>query len=159
MNPWFTKYCKNITLHIQCPWLHITMTSYWARWRPKPPADDCLLDRLFQYRSRETLKLRVTGLCEGNSPVTGEFPTQRASNAEMFLFDDVIMNQDLVGHFDQRNLISGHWVPNNQQIGTETKWPPFCRRHFQSNFLNENFRTLIEIFSRVPLTIRQHRFM
>ena len=29
-----------------------------------------------------TSKIRVTGLCEGNSPVTGEFPTQRASNAE-----------------------------------------------------------------------------
>ena len=27
-------------------------------------------------------KLRVTGHCEGNSPVTGEFPTQMASNAE-----------------------------------------------------------------------------
>ena len=27
-------------------------------------------------------KLRVTGLCEGNSPVTGEFPAQRASDAE-----------------------------------------------------------------------------
>ena len=26
--------------------------------------------------------LRVTGLCEGNSPVTGEFPAQGASNAE-----------------------------------------------------------------------------
>ena len=26
--------------------------------------------------------LCVTGLCEGNSPVTGEFPSQRASNAE-----------------------------------------------------------------------------
>ena len=25
------------------------------------------------------------------SPVTGEFPTQRASNPEMFQFDDVIM--------------------------------------------------------------------
>ena len=25
---------------------------------------------------------RVTGLCAGNSPVTGEFPAQRASNAE-----------------------------------------------------------------------------
>ena len=35
--------------------------------------------------------LRVTGLCEGNSPVTGEFPAQRASNAEMFQFDDVIV--------------------------------------------------------------------
>ena len=26
--------------------------------------------------------LRVTGLCAGNSPVTGEFPAQMASNAE-----------------------------------------------------------------------------
>ena len=33
-------------------------------------------------RSKATSKLRVTGLCEGNSPVTGEFPAQRASNAE-----------------------------------------------------------------------------
>ena len=29
-----------------------------------------------------TSKLRVTGLCAGNSPVTGEFPAQKASNAE-----------------------------------------------------------------------------
>ena len=35
--------------------------------------------------------LHATGLCEGNSPVAGEFPSQRASNAEMFPFDDVIM--------------------------------------------------------------------
>ena len=27
-------------------------------------------------------KLRDTGLCAGNSPVTGEFPAQMASNAE-----------------------------------------------------------------------------
>ena len=33
-------------------------------------------------RSKKTSTLLVTGLCEGNSPVTGEFPTQRASNAE-----------------------------------------------------------------------------
>ena len=33
-------------------------------------------------RSKKTSKLRVTGLCAGNSPVTGEFPAQRASNAE-----------------------------------------------------------------------------
>ena len=30
-------------------------------------------------------------LCEGNSPVTGEFPSQKASNTEMFSFHDVIM--------------------------------------------------------------------
>ena len=31
---------------------------------------------------KKTSKLRVTGLCAGKSPVTGEFPAQRASNAE-----------------------------------------------------------------------------
>ena len=43
---------------------------------------DCLLDRLFRRRSKKTSKLRVTGLCAGNSPVPGEFPAQRASNAD-----------------------------------------------------------------------------
>ena len=37
---------------------------------------------LFRRRSKKTSKLRVTGLCAGNSPVTGEFPAQMASNAE-----------------------------------------------------------------------------
>ena len=31
---------------------------------------------------RKHQKLRVAGLCAGNSPVTGEFPAQMASNAE-----------------------------------------------------------------------------
>ena len=43
---------------------------------------DCLLNCLFRRRSKETSKLRITGLCEGNSPVTGEFPAQSASYAE-----------------------------------------------------------------------------
>ena len=42
---------------------------------------DCLLNRLFRRRSKKTSKPRVTGLCEGNSPVVGEFPAQGASNA------------------------------------------------------------------------------
>ena len=43
---------------------------------------DCLLNRLFRRRSKKTSKLRVTGLCVGNSPGTGEFPAQITSNAE-----------------------------------------------------------------------------
>ena len=43
---------------------------------------DCLLSRLFRRRSKKISKLRVTGLCVGNSPETGEFPAQMASNAE-----------------------------------------------------------------------------
>ena len=52
---------------------------------------DCLLNRLFSRRSKKISKLRVTGLCAGNSPETGEFPAQMVSNAEMFPFHDVIM--------------------------------------------------------------------
>ena len=33
-------------------------------------------------RSKKTSKLRVTGLCARNSPVTGEFPAKTASNAK-----------------------------------------------------------------------------
>ena len=43
---------------------------------------DCLFKHLFRQRSKKTSKLRVTGLCAGNSPVTSEFPAQMASNAE-----------------------------------------------------------------------------
>ena len=43
---------------------------------------DCLLSCLFGRKSKKTSKLRVTGLCVGNSPGTGEFPAQMASNAE-----------------------------------------------------------------------------
>ena len=42
----------------------------------------CLLNRLFRHRAKKTSKLPVTGLCVGNSPGTGEFPAQKASNAE-----------------------------------------------------------------------------
>ena len=66
------------------PWRHYTL-----QWRHNQrdcvlnhQPQHCLLNRLFKAQIKETSKLRTTGLCEGNSPVTGEFPAQRASNAE-----------------------------------------------------------------------------
>ena len=47
----------------------------------------CLFKRLFRRRSKKTSKLRVTGLCGGNSPHKG--PVTR----NMFPFDDVIMDR------------------------------------------------------------------
>ena len=46
------------------------------------PARRLFTQPLFRRRSKKTSKLRATGLCAGNSPVTGEFPAQMASNAE-----------------------------------------------------------------------------
>ena len=67
----------------------------------------CLLNRLFRRRSKKTSKLRVTGFCVWNSPETGEFPAQRASNAENFPFDGVIMiplSADVLIHYSARAL-------------------------------------------------------
>ena len=59
--------------------------QYTSRWRhnghdgvSSHQPHDCLLNR----RSKKKPKLRVTGLCAENSPGTGEFPAQMASNAE-----------------------------------------------------------------------------
>ena len=53
----------------------------------------CLLHRLFRRRWKETSKLRVTGLCAGNSPGPVNSPHKGPVTRKMFPFDDVIMNQ------------------------------------------------------------------
>ena len=55
---------------------------------------ECLLNHLFKRKSNKTLKLHVTGLCEGNSPVTGEFPAQGPVTRKIFLFDDVLIRRE-----------------------------------------------------------------
>ena len=50
-----------------------------------------MLNRLLRRRSKKASKLCVTGICEGNPQVTDGFPSQRASNTEMFPFNDVII--------------------------------------------------------------------
>ena len=65
------------TSHISLQWRHNANDGV-----SNHQLHDYLLDRSFRCRSKKTSKLRVIGLCEGKSPVTGEFPAQRASDAE-----------------------------------------------------------------------------
>ena len=58
-------------------WRHNERNGVSNHWRLQ-----CLLDCRSRRRSKKTSKLRVTGLCAGNSPLTCEFPAQKASNAE-----------------------------------------------------------------------------
>ena len=51
----------------------------------------CLLNRLFRRRSKKTSKLRVTGLCAGNSPGPVNSPHKGPVTRKMFPFEDVIM--------------------------------------------------------------------
>ena len=63
------------------PYMQLS-TLEWRHNEPDVVSNHRLLNRLLRRRSNKTLKLRVTSLRGGNSPVTGEFSTQRASNAE-----------------------------------------------------------------------------
>ena len=80
--PWCTRTrtIRHVTLWVRClplQWRHNGRDGV-SNHQPY----NCLLDHLFRRRSKKTSKLRVTGLCEGNSPVTGEFPAQMTSNSE-----------------------------------------------------------------------------
>ena len=52
---------------------------------------DCLFNRWFRCRSKKTSKLRVTSLCEGNSPGPVNSPHKWPVTQRMFTFDDVII--------------------------------------------------------------------
>ena len=68
-------YCLSVIQLITLQWCHNERGCF-----TNHQSHDCLLNRLCRCRSKKISKLRVTGLCVGNSPVTGEFPAQRASN-------------------------------------------------------------------------------
>ena len=51
----------------------------------------CLPNRLSRHRSKKTSKLRVTGLCVGNSPGPVNSPHKGPVTRKMVPFDDVIM--------------------------------------------------------------------
>ena len=66
---------------------------------------DCLLRRLLRLRSKKISKLRFTGLCARNSPMTGEFPAP--VTPKMFPFDDVIMISSCIANYEQQ---LNYWV-------------------------------------------------
>ena len=78
---------------------------------------DCLLNRLSGLRPKKTSKPALLALCEGNPPVTGGFPPQKASNTE-----SVSM---VWRHHEWSNLISqGGWSFVNWIV--TGKWRKGC---------------------------------
>ena len=68
----------------------------------------CLLNRLFRRKSKKTSKLRVTGLCVGNSPGPVNSPHKGPVTRKMFPFDDVIMFElPHLHHLSQKAIQTG----------------------------------------------------
>ena len=81
----------------------------------------CLLNRSFGRRSKKTSKLRVTGLCAGNSPGPVNSPHKGPVTRKMFPFDDVIMIWTWTGDKHYLNqwwpsLLSYECWPGNIQL-------------------------------------------
>ena len=102
---------------------------------------DCLLNCLFRRRSKKTSKLRFTSLCAGNSPVTGEFPAQKASNA-----DDVSIwwrhHAPEMLHWHWRNGPKGN-VQNPKNITKQTTENCESRDHICVRLANERRRYIV----------------
>ena len=82
---WQRHHCEllgHTRLDIHAQWLPLRCRDNRRDGVSNHQPHDCLLNRLFGRRSKKTSKLCVTGLCVGNSPGTGEFPAQKASNGE-----------------------------------------------------------------------------
>ena len=97
MKFWYKVYCKKFTYQIQLKAIHLCIFAQSFALAPLHKSNKylrlslhyrhkghdgvsnnqphhCLLNRLFGRRSKKTSKLRVIGLCAGNSPETSEFP-------------------------------------------------------------------------------------
>ena len=73
-------------------------------------------------KSKKTSKLRVTGLCAGNSPGTGEFPAQMASYAEnvSILWRHHEVNQCLVQNMELLGCNCPSMPYDQRQVGYMT---------------------------------------
>ena len=110
--------------------------------------------RLFRSRLRKISKLRVAGLCAGNSPVTGEFPAQVGNNAEN-VYDVIIMARSRLWQSSQgrstttkqkkRNIIS--WI----QLVTPPPPPPppNARTHTRTHTSNPIWLSVSLSFSPI----------
>ena len=72
--------------------------------------DGCLLNRLFRRKSKKTSKLRVTGLCVGNSPGPVNSPHKGPVTRKMFPFYDVIMGTEFIQSSISIYLIYGSQI-------------------------------------------------
>ena len=89
---------------------------------------DCLLNRLFRHRSKKTSKLRVTGLCAGNSQGQVNSPHKWPVTRKMFPFDDVIMECCATTSFKAGQFALAKWHFMQQQTSCRAISPIYGQR-------------------------------
>ena len=128
---WVMFYCHNNDVSISVKHITLQWRYYEHDGVSNHQPHDCLLNRLFRQRSKKTSYLRVTGLCDGNSPVTGEFPAQRARNAENVSirwrhYDMYMPSSDKDSNILRLDMISSEVLSHLQSYATSYKISTLC---------------------------------
>ena len=114
----------------------------------------CLLNRLCRRRSKKISKLRVTDLCEGNSPVTGGFPSQRASNGEnvsvFTVATNVLRNVWMIVSRNHEAFLSPLQLPGSDTTFRVWNIFHYIWTRFRCEFLWKNSQ--LKVNQRDPLT-------
>ena len=129
-------------------WRPVSLPHFPLQWRHNDhdgvsnhQSHGCLLKRLFRRRSKKTSKLRVIGLCVGNSPGPVNSPHKRPVTRKMFPFDDVIMSLCIsdLNHYLWIRYSNAllHFASHDSKVNTLNrawKLPTFCKRLFHMHF-------------------------
>ena len=115
---------------------YLVQSLHWRHNEPNGVSNhqprDWLLNCLFRCRSKKTSKLCVTGLCVENSPGTGEFSAQKASNAEnVFIWwrhHDYLKYWLVVCYLSAKSIWHHWWQCVNWNVRTK-----FTFMKFESN--------------------------
>ena len=112
--------CKNnhithvnvIEFRHRCAWLWFNFSSrtHYNDVIMSVPNYQLFTQPFIQVQIKETSKLCVTGLCWGNSAVTGEVPVQRASNAENASIWWRHHARDWIPHFKNEKDFEEHFI-------------------------------------------------
>ena len=129
------------------------MTSSWARWCLKPLASRLFTQPLVQAQIRETSKL--TGLCERNLLVTGEFSAPKASNADNVSIWDVIMSHLPLNYVEY--VFAGHMplvkiadvISGDLEILKGRWWPSKWKMTYRLQKKHAKFRNFCQNISSV----------
>ena len=99
----------------------------------------------FMHRSKKTSKLRVTGLCERNSPLSSEFPAQSASTAEnvsiWWRYHAMIMPQESKGR-----AIKMEWKKIQEKVSFLTSIHKLFSKQRMVEFILPSHSTAADVY-------------
>ena len=116
---------------------------------------DCLLNRVFRRRLKKTSKLRVTGLCAGNSPGPVNSPHKWPVTRKMVPFDDVIMIS--CPAMETTQPMQRCSFTKGLRFNTLNKKDTILRKIFSQTFSWQIFFVIVIDWGFTELTIHQHK--